>query len=68
MQAQSAFTLKRAHQCSLFLTCKSCSRQALLQLKDVPRGLCSTDPVLRPWERTDASGLLGSFSKPRTVT
>ena len=49
-------------------TLSSCSRQALLQLKETPRGLWSNDPALRPCESTDASGLDLSLSKPVTAT
>ena len=45
-------------------TFSSCSKHALLQLKDVPIGLCSNDPALRPWERSDATGLLLVLSRP----
>ncbi len=49
-------------------TCKSCSRQTLLHLEEMPRGLWSSAPVLRPCESTDASGVLLSLPKPVTVT
>lgn len=48
-------------------TFKSCSRQALLQLEEIPRGLWSKDPALRPCESTDASGLALILSKPVTA-
>ena len=60
--------LQCARECEASSTLKSCSMQALLQLNDVPRGLCSIDLVSRPRDSTDANGLLLSLSKPVTVT
>ncbi len=54
--------------CIILSTCKSCSRQTLLHLEEIPRGLWSSEPVLRPCESTDASGVFLSLSKPVTMT